>query len=492
MIDSTTDLTIIGGAAAGSILLAELSRCLLDNTSGVRYNIIVVDPNINPEGGIPHADPHSAFHVNMRTKLHDIAGQPSFVRYLRRSGSTANPPLRVDLGGYTRYIKHRAIDALEQQGHSVRFVRARATALEPSDGGYSVTLDRGEPLKTRSVVLATGNPPPSIPSNVRLVQGSAGRIRRYTGDSTFAVGIGRRDNVLVLGMGPGGVDVARYLIESGFEGTIHLASRGGRLSAVTSLREPDDSMRAQVERAKNSLETGREHSLDDLAKAFLPVFRTYDPAFRLDPLRHAPVDPAAWLEEQIVLAAGGRPSWMVVLEAVGRVAPELWRMLSPAAKREFFKTWKDVYYARRHTSPLATSRWLAAQLASGDVRVGRIPGIVEVDKRHVIAEVELTPGGCRRAQYHWLVLATGPEYHVSKTESGLIRRLLEAGLAKPCMAAGEEIGGLATYNLELDGLTNVFAMGALVRGEELAVHSFPALARHAESIVQTLRDRLGS
>ena len=94
-------------------------------------------------------------------------------------------------------------------------------------------------------------------------------------------------------------------------------------------------------------------------------------------------------------------------------------------------------------------------------------------------------------QYRWIVLATGTEYCVTRSENPLIRQLLETGLARPCFAGDLEIGGLETTNLQLNGLPDVFAMGALVRGEDFAVHSFPALVRHAKSIVKTLLDRHG-
>lgn len=487
----TPDLTIIGGAAAGTIMLAELSRQFETGSQNFPKNIVVVDPNVNPEGGAPHTEVNTGFRVNMRTELHDIPGKLTFAEYLHRSGAVHEPPLRADLGGYARYVKHHAVDSLAAGGRDVRFVRASVTSLEIARCGYQLALDRGDTLLSRAVVIAVGNSSPTIPSNVRSVDGSISRIRRYSGDSTFAAQIGRGDDVLVLGLGPGAFDVARYLVESGSTGRIDLVSRSGRLSAVSTVGKPAASIIAKVAKIKDSLVQGKPLTLTELANELLHVFRIYDPKFDFWALSKAPSNPGTWLAEQIVLAENNGPTWAPVLEAVGRLAPEWWRMLDADNKVEFHRVWKGRYYPLRHTAPIATAKWLAGRIAEGRLRVGRLPSDVTVGKDNVWAEIEFPLVGIRRIQYGWIVLATGTEYRVTRSENPLIHQLLGTGLAKPCFAGDEEIGGLATTNLQLEGLPDVFAMGAMVRGEDLAVHSFPALVRHAKSIVKTLLERHG-
>jgi hypothetical protein len=64
--------------------------------------------------------------------------------------------------------------------------------------------------------------------------------------------------------------------------------------------------------------------------------------------------------------------------------------------------------------------------------------------------------------------------------------LIGTGLATPYKVGGREIGGFDTKGLELKGLPGVFAMGAAVRGEWYAVHSFPALAQHTGIIADKI------
>ena len=85
-----------------------------------------------------------------------------------------------------------------------------------------------------------------------------------------------------------------------------------------------------------------------------------------------------------------------------------------------------------------------------------------------------------------IVAATGPEYRVSRTANPLLRNLLASRFAIPYEIEGFELGGLRTDGFSVVGHPNVYAMGALVRGEDFSVHSFPALRRHAAEIIDYL------
>jgi uncharacterized NAD(P)/FAD-binding protein YdhS len=117
--------------------------------------------------------------------------------------------------------------------------------------------------------------------------------------------------------------------------------------------------------------------------------------------------------------------------------------------------------------PLATAEWLERQLTSGRVTL--------------ISNQSVCPFHSR------IVVATGPEFRVTKSRNPLLRYLLDSGQARPDMAGNTELGGLAMTNFQIDGLPRVFGMGALARGQSFAVHSFPALVGHAKAIVDQLQ-----
>lgn len=47
-----------------------------------------------------------------------------------------------------------------------------------------------------------------------------------------------------------------------------------------------------------------------------------------------------------------------------------------------------------------------------------------------------------------------------------------------------QAGGLRTHGFQLTESPGVWAMGALVRGEDFAIHGYPSLAQHAHMIVE--------
>ena len=138
--------------------------------------------------------------------------------------------------------------------------------------------------------------------------------------------------------------------------------------------------------------------------------------------------------------------------------------------------------------PMGAARWLAARLAEARLRVGKLMSPVTVSSDGISVSLDILPGGAASVRYDRFVIATGPEYRLSKSRNPLIRQMLECGLAKLCVARSSdgrdvELGGFLTSGLELVDLPRVYAMGAAVRGEYFAVHSFPALRRHARMIL---------
>jgi uncharacterized NAD(P)/FAD-binding protein YdhS len=110
-----------------------------------------------------------------------------------------------------------------------------------------------------------------------IAEAAAG-ILRYTGTDLFARFIPKEARVLVVGVGPGGVDVSRVLVESGHTGPITLASRSGRLPKVQRL-EREYQFDALVQGKIEDLEVRSRTlpvTLEMLASAFHPVIQLAD------------------------------------------------------------------------------------------------------------------------------------------------------------------------------------------------------------------------
>jgi uncharacterized NAD(P)/FAD-binding protein YdhS len=469
-------------------LLAELSRRLKQERTNIPRSIAVVDSRVYAQGGSAHGDPHPGFRVNMRTELHDIPGQLPFSDFLLRyAGGGENPPLRADLGRYATFVQQQATEKLTAARRPVTLVRDTVTGMGAAGDGYRLNLATGERIQTRAVVLALGNQPPVSPPNLRQFQRQTGRIRSYIGSSEFARDISARDNVLIVGAGPSGIDVARYLLDSGTTGRVDVVSTSGRLSTVLPVQSPTPGMLDEIRAIRDSAGHPGTVALTELSRLLLPIFRRYERRFSFEMLNRNRGNALTWIADQLALAESPRPTWLTMVEAVGRYGPQWWRLLSAKDKLIFQKKWQSQYHAIRYGMPISTARWIANQLAQGRLRVGKASRDILVTDQQVSLTAEFLPGGSEFAVYDWLVLATGPEYRLSRSESPLIRQILSTGLAKPYLIGDIDIGGFVTKDLELVELPNVFAMGALVRGEDFAVHSFPALARHARVIADGLR-----
>ena len=456
-------LIIVGGGPAAIHILAEYGR---QDQTDVPSSVIIIERSNRGPGGSAHSSSSKAFRVNMRTALHDIPGHVPFCDFLRLDGGTQDdPPTRFDLGRYVKHVAEEAERRLAAKGCPVRHVADIARNLTREDGAYRIDLEVGPSVTADVVILATGNEAPVVAEWTR----SEVPQTSYDGGTDFALNISRSDEVLVKGTGPGGIDVARYLIEDlHIQNPVHLTSRGGLLSAVQTMNPISADLEAEANHVVARIVSSGSCTFLHLVGEAGAFLRRVDPGFDYERLARTPKSPLVQLQEDIEAAQKNGPRWRLALEALAVNAPALWQVLDNAGKAEMFRNdeWRRLYYTKRHAMQLSTALWLEQSLRGGLITVGLVKSTVPAHNR--------------------IVLATGPEYNVSKSQNPFLQKLLATGIAAPCMVNGEEIGGFATTNFQVGDAPRLFAMGALVRGQDFAVHSFPALARHARAIVAQL------
>lgn len=426
--------------------------------------IFIIDPDPMLRGGTAHSHPSSSFRVNMRIDLHDIPGQAPFADFLQEQGvSLLAPPARYWLGEYVKRVAAQCIDNLRRKGVHVEHILGEAVEMEARGASYVVHLRDRAIIEGTAVVLATGNERP----NTDLVVTSK-PIVAYAGGADFARGIHADQKALVLGTSLGGIDVARYLIHDlGVVHPVALRSRSGMLPTVQTALPANEAMKAEAHAVVIRLKAMAPFGLSTLAEHINHFFTMVDPTFdwqaiteRLPAFDQLRVDLAA--------AAAGGPKWRTALEAVATEMPALWRALQPSERKRFLANprWVRLYYTHRHAMPMATAQWLLQQYDDGRITVDTTDAAFP--------------------DHDYVVVATGPEYRISRTANPLLKNLLASGFVTPCEIEGYELGGLKTEGFGIIGHPNVYAMGALVRGEDFAVHSFPALRRHAAEIVDRL------
>ncbi len=470
-------IVITGGGPSATFFLA---RALMAVQSGLlkAESITILDPRVPSWGGTPHSTRSTSLRVNMRLNLHNFPGNHiGFEAFLAQIGATAfDPPLRADLGLYTRHVAENTIAQLRSLGCNVRQVPFAATAVHPIGNapGYVVRDADGGTWPGTHVILATGHQSPSLPAAFATVDPA--KVSYYDGGTSFATRISPNDRVLVIGTGPGAIDVARCLVEEhGVETTVNLRSRQGLLSAVQTPDPVPEVLVQEVATILAGLERSRiAPTLELLATSLAPLMRRVDARWELAHfIGHATsVDPLAQLSEDIAAAEQGGPAYRQVVEAIGSHASRIWRWLGPVQQERFMKErdgiFQRLYYVKRHAQLAGTAIWLRDRMVEGRVTVGSTTtSLPEFDR---------------------LVVATGPEYRVARTTNPLIRQMLASALARPSRTpSGHELGGLWTRDFQLATAPGIFAMGSLARGEDFAVHGYPSLDKHAKAIVAQLR-----
>jgi uncharacterized NAD(P)/FAD-binding protein YdhS len=236
----TTEMAVVGRAAAYVHLIAAESLAVRQNNAKPPNSIATIDIRPHGMGGSAHSDHSRCFRTNMRLGLHDIPGAIPLVDYIRLCGNSLDETQpRSVLAGYLSTFEHCAVTHLESVGCHVKHLTGRAASLDLTGNGYQIRLADGRAVQANTVVLATGTEAPSIPDRLP----SNAPVTEYDGGSRFARSVSSADKVMVLGLGPGAIDVARYLVEElNIEAPVCLRSRKGLLSSVQTVEPPRSRM----------------------------------------------------------------------------------------------------------------------------------------------------------------------------------------------------------------------------------------------------------
>src|ERR1700761_1385318 len=280
-------VAIVGGGAGGVLTAVHLRRSKPD------AQITLIDASGSPGTG-------AAYGTNDPTHLLNVPAQrmsawpddpDHFCRWLDERAVTPVESFAPRLA-YGRYLRDQLAAA------DVRIETAEVVGLAPG-APARIALADGRWLTADAVVLASGRPQGGMPDSLERAfapvsaAGTDGRIvlDPWAPGALAALGARRPANVLVIGSGLTGVDVALHLIARG--ATVTLLSRNGALPRrFRATGAPTELPNLDALAAEVSLEQLRTALAADLANA---------------------------------RAAGS--DWRQVIDAVRPRAPRLWRSL---------------------------------------------------------------------------------------------------------------------------------------------------------------------
>ncbi|RWA60082.1 FAD/NAD(P)-binding protein [Mesorhizobium sp.] len=431
MVGRGNSIIIVGGGASGVVLAAHLLK--LPNPD-LRVTLIEKRPHFGQ--GMAYSTLLSAHVLNVNASgMSAYADDPTnFARWVLERG-LAKPdqgPFYAPRSLYARYLKELLDDLEERERETgrLRLIREESLSISPTSAGVEVALANGTSVVGHLAVLATGHD--EQPGAFQ------GRAIRMGSDADTA--LDAQAPVLVLGTGLSMVDAFLSLEQRGHRGGIIAVSRRGLLPSP--------------HRKGNPIKL-------DVADIPLGTQLSYFVGWFRNLIR----------ENQ---KAGG--DWRDVVDGLRPFNQKIWQNWPSSAKRRFVehtKAWWDIH--RHRMAPEVYERVTEA-VGSGRIRLvaGRVVDIEPNDGLTVTIQQRGTQA-LETLDVARIYDCMGIARDISKTSNGLVRSLVERGLARPDPL---HLGLDVTARCELiatDGAVSskLLAVGPLTRGTFFEIDAIP-------------------
>ncbi|WFP63750.1 MULTISPECIES: FAD/NAD(P)-binding protein [unclassified Mesorhizobium] len=431
MVGRGNSIIIVGGGASGVVLAAHL---LKSPNPDLRVTLIEKRPHFGQ--GMAYSTLLSAHVLNVKASgMSAYADDPdNFARWVLERGLALpdQGPFYAPRSLYARYLKE-LLDDLEDRERErgrLRLIREESLSVSPTPSGVEVALANGTSVVGHLAVLATGHD-----EQPGAFQGRAIRM-----GSEADTALDPQAPVLVLGTGLSMVDAFLSLEQRGHRGEIVAVSRRGLLPSP--------------HRKGNPIKL-------DVADIPLGTQLSYFVGWFRNLIR----------ENQ---KAGG--DWRDVVDGLRPFNQKIWQNWPPSAKRRFVehtKAWWDIH--RHRMAPEVYERVTEA-VGSGRIRLvaGRVADIEPNDGFTVTIQQRGTQAQ-ERLEVARIYDCMGIARDISKTSNGLVRSLVERGLARPDPL---RLGLDVTARCELiaaDGTVSskLLAVGPLTRGTFFEIDAIP-------------------
>ena len=444
-------VAIVGGGAAGVLTAVHLRRSKPD------AQITLIDASGRPGTGAAYGTHDPTHLLNVPApRMSAWPDEPDhFTRWLDQRAVTPAESFAPRLA-YGRYLQDQLVEA------DVRIESAEAVQLTPGTP-IRLALNDGRELSADAVVLASGRPPSGMPDSLErafapvLAEGADGRVvlDPWAPGALDDLGARRPDNVLVIGSGLTGVDVALHLTARG--ATVTLLSRHGALPRrFRAMGAPAELPHLDALVEGVSLEQLREALAADLADA-----------------RDAGLD------------------WRQVIDAVRPRTARLWQSLGWEDQRRFLREDLRDWEVLRHRMPPTIADAIYAAIDDGQlvIEAGEVAD-VSLRRKGVELVVTTSDGSVRRRGDAVVVAAGAAWDRRSLHRSPLWNGLLAADIASlhPCGVGvrltpdGHLIDGAG------DTVPNIICIGSIRQGEEWETTAIPEIRSQAAAIATLLAD----
>jgi uncharacterized NAD(P)/FAD-binding protein YdhS len=435
---------------------------LLRNSSSLSVGI--VDRAALPGRGLAYSSPHRFHLINVPTG--EMSAWPDapddFLRWARThydaAVQTRSFPPRSVYGAYVGSLLETTLSNCGRE--RFQWIQDEALSLHRRKSKLAVQTKVGAELRSRVVVLATGNFPPANPRMPGL-KTSTSLYFHFPWASDALENLPPGGSVLLVGSGLTSVDLIMALKSKGFRGIIHVLSRKGLFPRPRRQQRQDEPW---------------------------PLFwdetspRTVRGLLRL-------------IRAQVQAAAEKGIDWRGVIDSLRPVTQDIWRSLPLEEQKRFLRHARVYWDVHRHRLAPEIGDILADMQTEGQVRL-HTGAIIRYSEDHDDAEIHYWDRESRTEKAlraHRVINCTGSETDCRRIDDSLITSLFVQGLARPDpLFLGldvDEHGALTDYKGTSSHL--LYAIGPTRKGCLWETTTVPEIRVQAAVLGERLADMLG-
>ncbi len=441
-------IVIIGGGFSGAMTAAHLLR---DLAEPARITLIETRPTFGR--GLAYSTEDESHLLNVPAgKMSAFPDKPDdFLNWLqsRFPAQSFEPSTFVQRRVFGEYVASVLAEAALDRSSLVEYERVNDTAVSalPADDILRVATANGSTFDADILILATGNPAPSLslPQSLR-------ESRYYIHDiwSERPWRTGRRDDsILIIGSGLTAVDAVLSYREHGFRGKIEMLSRRGLIPNV--------------------------HRVESSQYKF-------DPSIAKLPLRQL----ARKIRNDI---NGEGNNWRSVIDSLRPHNQKIWKSWSSYERSSFMRHLRPYWEVARHRMAPDISIKISALRSSGDLTItaGRIMSVKDLLGQAEIS-IRVRGGNDRTIRANAILNCIGAEASIRRTPSPLLASLLRVGSITPGPSemgiASDENG--AAISRASGVSSEVYVIGPLRRGDLWETTAVPEIREQAKSLADRI------
>lgn len=390
-------LAIIGGGFSGTLVAVHLMRHAPPDTA-----IVLIERQGAPGRGVAYSTDCRQHLLNVPAqRMSAFPDQPEhFLAWARSHAGEEGFPARIDPGDFLpRHIYGDYLAAVLKEarrnvpaGVAFESVIGEAVGIEEREGAPRILFADGRHCDASQVVLAIGNLPGEYPIRKPLTFYRGARYVHVPWQSGTFEGIGKEDDVLLVGAGLTSADLAVQLSQIGHRGVIHALSRRG-------------------------LKPQRH----------LPGLPAYPPFLQDEPPHRTIRSLMRRVRQELARAAASGWDWRPVIDSIRPFAQRLWQDLPWEERARFLRHVRPHWEICRHRIAPALADILTRLEAEGRLKfyAGRLESLTELEagvgvryRRRGEAEVVALPRVAK------VINCTGPRSDYSKFQHPLLVDLL--------------------------------------------------------------------